>query len=347
MQKKTGILLLNLGTPDSPTTKDVRIYLREFLTDLRVIDMNKLANFLLVNFMIVPFRAPKSAEAYKLVWTDEGSPLLVHGRNLTKAVQQSLDQQSPGHYVVKLGMRYGKPSIQSVMQEFADEGIDKIRAFPLYPHFASATISSTMAKVYDCVSKVWNIPVLETVPVFYDNRDYIESMVTVAKETIADKSFDHYLFSYHGLPERHLSKSISSPDSRCLKNNNCCDNVTATNSQCYRAQCYATSRLLADGLGLDESKWSVAFQSRLGRDPWIKPYTDIVLTDLPKQGVKSLCIFSPAFVADCLETLEELNIRARADFLGAGGNEFMFIPSLNSHPKWVKTVCDMVTANDS
>lgn len=339
---RTGVLLLNLGTPEGPHTGPVRRYLRQFLSDPRVIDINPVGRYFLVNLIIVPFRAPKSAESYRKIWTEAGSPLLVHGRRLAELVQAELDTHSAGNYVVKLGMRYGEPSTESVLREFAAEGIGRIRALPLYPQYASASVGSSIEEVYRCASRVWNVPAIDMLPVFYNNPCFINSAVSVAQEALCAKKYDHYLFSFHGLPERQIIKSKDSPDSPCLKNEDCCRSISAVNRSCYRAQCFATARSIADKLELEKDKWSVSFQSRLGRDPWIQPFTDVVLTDLPQKGIKSLAIFSPAFVADCLETLEELNIRGRADYLGAGGEEYLFVPSLNTHPEWVKCVARMV-----
>ncbi len=338
----TGILLLNLGTPDSPQTGSVRRYLRQFLSDPRVIDISSLGRFLLVNLIIAPFRSSKSAEAYRLIWTDEGSPLLFHGQRLTELVQAELDKFSADRFVVKLAMRYGNPSIDSVLREFVSEGIDRIRVLPLYPQYASASVGSTIEEVYRCASGLWNVPVIEILPVFYNHPGYIKSSVLVAKEALGQRKFDHYLFSFHGLPERHILKSKDSSESRCLRDADCCQSISLINRNCYRAQCFATARSIAGQLGLEKSEWSVSFQSRLGRDPWIRPFTDFVFKELPSKGVKSLAIFSPAFVADCLETLEELNIRGRKDFLKAGGEEYLFVPSLNTHPEWVRCVTHMV-----
>ncbi len=349
-----GILLLNLGTPDSPTTGAVRRYLRQFLSDPRVMDISPIGRFFLLNFIILPLRSPKSAEAYRLVWTENGSPIIEHGRNLTKLVQQSLDAKTPNGYKVKLAMRYGQPSIENIMQEFHDEGIDSIKVVTLFPQYASATIGSSIEEVYRVANQQLNIPTITATPAYYDHPGYIGAFAevttkAVANEDVAIKDYDHYLFSFHGLPERHILKAEQedNPDQtkHCLIDGTCCQEITARNRNCYRAQCYATARGIAQELNLADGTWSVSFQSRLGREQWIEPYTDVRIEELAKSGVKSMAILSPAFVADCLETLEELGIRGKESFMEAGGEKFIMIPSLNTNPRWVETVVDIATTD--
>ncbi|MCH9030710.1 MAG: ferrochelatase [candidate division Zixibacteria bacterium] len=339
---RTGILLVNLGTTDAPTTSAVRKFLREFLSDPRVMDISPLGRYFLVNLIIVPFRSAKTAKAYQEIWGPEGSPILAHGKELAKRVQDELDQVSPNEFVVKLGMRYGNPSISKALDEFSQENINRLRILPLFPQYASATVGSAIESVYSVASSYWNMPTIETLPPFYDQTGYLDSVAEVSREALADESFDYYLFSFHGLPERHIKKSERAPQDRCLTEKDCCAQITGENHFCYRAHCYATAREIASRLQLDNTKWSVSFQSRLGRDPWIKPYTDEVTKELPGRGIKSLAVFSPAFVADCLETLEELGLRGAEDFELAGGKRYKMIPALNTHPSWVKVVVKMV-----
>jgi len=339
---RTGILLLNLGTTEAPTTTAVRKYLREFLSDPRVMDISALGRFLLVNLIIAPFRSPKSARAYQEIWGPKGSPLLVYGKELTERVQDELDRNSPGEFVVKLGMRYGKPSIREVLDEFARENIDRLKILTLFPQYASATVGSALESVYSGASSYLNVPFIEALPPFYDQTAYLDSVAEVAREALAGESFDYYLFSFHGLPERQIKKAEQASQNKCLTDKDCCARITSANHSCYRAQCFSTSREIASRLHLDAAKWSVSFQSRLGRDPWIKPYTDRITRELPSRGVKSLAVLSPAFVADCVETLEELGIRGAEDFKRAGGSKYKMIPSLNAHPSWVNAVVKMV-----
>ena len=334
-----GVLLVNLGTPDAPRTAEVRRYLREFLSDPRVIDMNPVGRAALLNLVILPFRPRKSAEAYAKVWTDRGSPLLVHGEALRDKVRERLGSEAP----VELAMRYGRPSIAAGLRALKDRGVDRVVVLPLYPQFASATTGSTLERVYREAGRFWNVPDLATVPAFYDHPGFIRSFTGVGRPVLEAMKPDRVLFSYHGLPERQVLRSDQS-GGHCLRSGTCCDAIGEVNRNCYRAQCFATSRLLARGLGLGADQWTVTFQSRLGRVPWIKPYTDLVLADLPRQGVKRVAVFSPAFVADCLETLEEIAIRGRETFLRAGGEDLRLVPSLNDHPGWIDTVVELVRA---
>jgi len=341
--KKTGVLLVNLGTPDSTSTADVRAYLREFLSDKRVIDIPAVARWLLLNLFILPFRPRKSAEAYKKIWMAEGSPLLVHTKNLTEKVAGLLSAKEE-RASVKYAMRYGRPSIQSALEEFDREGVSRIVVFLLFPQYSTAARGSASVEIFRAASHFWNTPDLIILEEFYNHPGYIESFAKIASAEMAGfekktgEKVDHVLFSYHGVPERQIRKSDTSGD--CLTDG-CC--VSGGKSYCYRSQCFETSRLLARSLGLKDNTWSNSFQSRLGRTVWIAPYTDVVIKELPAKGVKNLLIFSPAFACDCLETLEELDIRAREDFLAAGGKNFIFIPSLNGHPYWAEQVAGMIS----
>jgi ferrochelatase len=332
-----GLLLVNLGTPEEPTPGAVRRYLRQFLSDPRVIDINPIGRALLLNLVILPFRPKKSAAAYRLIWTDRGSPLLVHGRDLADRVGAELGAD----WAVELAMRYGEPNIGGALDRLRDAGVSDIVVLPLYPHAAASSFGSSLEAVYQAAAERWNVPHLHVVPPFHAEPGFIEAFARVGEPAIAALGADHVLFSYHGLPERHMRKSDYS-GRHCLASPGCCDSIGVANRDCYRAQCYATTRALVARLGLREGGYSTSFQSRLGRTPWIQPYTDQVLLELAGRGVKRVAVFCPAFVADCLETLEEIGMRARADFQAAGGDTLELIPSLNSEPVWVEALEQLI-----
>ena len=331
---KTGLLLVNLGTPDSPEVPDVRRYLKEFLSDPRVLDIGAAKRAIVLNAFILPFRPKESAEAYRTIWTERGSPLLTNGIDLAEKVRAELGDDVQ----VEVAMRYQNPSIASALTKFRESGVDQITVFPLFPHNSSSAWASAVEKVFVEAAKGWDIPSLRVVPPFYDHPDFIGAFASVGRPVLDEFRPDRVLLSYHGLPERHVIKSDQSGGRHCLQSGDCCAQIVQANRLCYRAQCYATSRALAAALELEDDTWEVAFQSRLGRDPWIQPYTDERVEELAKSGVKRLAIFSPAFVADCLETLEELAIRAKEDFVAAGGEDLKLVPSLNSSPEWVRAV---------
>lgn len=335
---KTGLLLINLGTPNSPAPSDVRPYLREFLMDPRVIDLPAFKRWLLVNLILI--RRPKaSGEAYEKVWTEEGSPLLVFSQQLTKKVAALLPDID-----VRLAMRYGNPSIASTLREMRDAGVDKLVVFPLYPQYSSAANGSSLEKVFVEASKLWNVPEIETIPPFYDHPGFIEANAAVAAPIIERCDPEKVYFSFHGLPERHVRKSDESGD-HCLQKKDCSLSLCEANRHCYRAQCYETARLLADRLNIPEEKRVICFQSRLGRDPWIKPYTDEVTVADAKAGVRKAVMLSPAFVSDCLETLEELGMRAVEDWQAAGGERLDVVPCINADDLWVEALIDIVRSN--
>jgi len=331
----TGLLLINLGTPDAPTTSAVRRYLREFLSDPRVVDINPVGRALLLHLIILPTRPAKSAAAYRAVWDDQrGSPLLAFSKDLTAGVQAKLGDS----WRVALAMRYGTPSIESALEALRSAAVDRIVVLPLYPQYAASSTATSVARVMELVGARWDVVPLDFVPAFYADPGFLGAFAAVAKPVLAEARADHVLFSFHGLPERQIHKSDPS-GVHCLHNTNCCDTITATNQSCYRAQCYSTARDLASRLGLTD--YTVCFQSRLGRTPWIQPHTDVLLDELAKQGKKRLAVLCPAFVADCLETLEEIGIRAREQFKAAGGEELTLVPSLNATPAWIDAVCAM------
>jgi ferrochelatase len=334
---KTGLLVVNLGTPDEPRAGAVRRYLRQFLSDPRVIDINAIGRALLLNLFILPFRPKKSAEAYAKIWTERGSPLLFHSQDLCAALRTRLGDG----WVVELGMRYQQPSLDAALGRLAAAGADRIVVLPLYPQYSASSTGSSIEEIFRIASRLWVVPSLAFVEPFYDDPGFIAAFGAVGAPILAAERPDHVLFSFHGLPERHMHKADTT-GSHCLASAGCCDRIVDANRHCYRAQCFATARLLAAELGLAAGTWSVSFQSRLGRTPWIRPYTDVVIPELAAKGTKRLAVFCPAFTADCLETLEEIGMRARAQFKGAGGTELTLVPSLNATPAWVDAVIGLV-----
>ncbi len=335
--EQRGFLLVNLGTPDAPRVAEVRRYLAEFLSDPRVLDIGTVARALLLHFVILPRRPYTTARAYQSIWTARGSPLLVHGQDLAEKLQAALGDT----HRVELAMRYQSPSIAGALARLRSLAIDRITVFPLFPQFSSAAWGSAVEKVFIEAGKLWNVPWLHVVPPYYDHPAFLEAWVGAAAPRLAEFRPDLVLFSFHGLPERHLRKSDSAPGGHCLRATDCCDGVRAENRHCYRAQCFATSRALALRLGVASGAWEVSFQSRLGRDPWIRPYTDERLRELPREGRRRVAVLSPSFTADCLETLEEIAIRGREEFRAHGGEELLLVPSLNSDPRWVQAIVEI------
>jgi len=325
-----GILLLNLGTPEAPTSPAVRRYLREFLSDPRVIDIHPVARKLLLELIILPTRPRKSAAAYAKVWTAEGSPLLTFSRALEQKVRAAL---GPGH-LVELAMRYGQPSITGALERMRAGGVTRLVVAPLYPQYSSAATGSSLEAVFAALASQHVVTPVSVLPAFYDDPGFISAFAAIGAPVLASEQPDHVLFSFHGLPERHVKASDHS-GRHCLQSAGCCDAIGVANRDCYRAQCFATARALAARLALQPGRWSVCFQSRLGRTPWIKPWTDVRLDELAREGKKRLVVFSPAFVADCLETLEEIGLRASEQFTAAGGERVTLVPSLNASDAWV------------
>lgn len=333
---RTGVLLVNTGSPASPGVADVRAYLRQFLSDPRVVDLPALGRWLLLNFIILPFRPRRSAHAYRQVWTARGAPLLVHGQDLAHGVQAAL---GPAADVV-LAMRYGNPSIGSVLDQWAHAGVRRIVVVPLFPHHASASWGSAVDAVYTHASTLASVPALHVVPPFFAEPEFLDPVAAGLRAACALHAPDHVVLSYHGVPERHVRRTDLT-GSHCLASPDCCAATDAAESACYRAQCMATSRLLIARAGLDPARVATAFQSRLGRTPWIGPATDAVLTDLHRHGKRKVVIAAPSFVADCLETVEELGLRARADF-SADGGELVLIPCLNAQPDWCAGLASLI-----
>lgn len=333
---KTGVLIVNLGTPDSPNTPDVRKYLREFLMDGRVIDIPAIGRWPLVNLIIAPFRSPKSAKIYQELWEERGSPLKFYGEDVEKMLQEKLGDD----YVVKLAMRYQSPSMDDGLEQFRKSGFQKIILVPFFPQYASASTGSVFEKAMKIVGSWQVIPEIKFTNTFYDHPKFIEHFVKTARKYMAENHFDHFLFSYHGLPERHMRKGDCTGE--VCKLGSCCDTLHSMNQLCYRAQCFATTRLMVKELGLAEGTYTTSFQSRLGNDPWIKPYTDDVIKDLAKSGKKSVLAFSPAFVSDCLETTIEVGEEYKEIFEEHGGEHWQLVESLNNSPLWVELLEDLV-----
>lgn len=328
---KTGVLLVNLGTPDSPSVSDVRKYLREFLNDPRVIDIPAISRFLLVNLIIVPFRSPKSAALYKEIWREDGSsPLLYYSIKQKESLQESLGKS----FDVELAMRYQSPSIDSALEKFKNPIYKKIKIFPLFPQYASASTGSVQEKIMKIVSRWEVIPEIEFIGNFCNDEGFIESFVECGKK-YNHAAYDHILFSFHGLPERQILKADG--NNHCLKGD-CCASLNEKNYSCYRAQCHSTARLIAERLNISEEKYTICFQSRLGKDPWIKPYSDKVIIERAKSGDKKLLIFAPAFVSDCLETLYEIRVEYDELFEKYGGEKIEMVESLNDSPRWIRAM---------
>ncbi len=328
MTQKTGVLLIQLGTPDSPSTLDVAKYLGEFLNDPRVVDLPWLARKLLVNGIIVPFRSPKSAKIYKQLWELGGgkSPLLTYSERAKKLLQARFG----GEVVVEMAMRYQNPSIESVLERMRLANYSRIVLIPLFPHYASASTGSAIAKAMEIIQRWWVIPEISTVAQFYDQPDYLDAVIDRAREFRLD-DYDHILFSYHGLPERQVDKVY--PDDLC-SNQPCETELNDANQFCYKATCYATTRLLAERLGLAESRYTTCFQSRLN-GKWIEPFSDKIVEEWAAKGAKKLLVFSPAFVADCLETLVEIGEEYQTLFTAKGGEKVQLVPSCNDHPRFI------------
>lgn len=333
---KEAILLINLGTPDSPEPGKVGKYLTQFLNDKRVIDINAIGRFILVNMIIVPFRSFRSSKLYKAIWTKEGSPLLLHSIDLQKKLQQIV----PENIHVELAMRYQRPSIASALENIRKLRPEKIHIIPLYPQYASSSTGSTLEEVLRLI-KGWEvIPSLNVISKFYDHPKFVEALVNEAKNFDVN-AYDHILFSYHGLPERQILKGSVHYGNNTCQMGECCNKITPNNRFCYRANSMETTRQLVKALNIPEGKYTSAFQSRLD-NKWLKPYSDKVVAELAEKGVKKLLVFSPAFVADCLETIHEIGTEYQEIFEEHGGEKVTLVPSLNSSDVWVKALKDIV-----
>lgn len=329
---KKALLLMNLGSPDSIAVKDVKKYLDEFLMDERVIDSPYILRALLVKGIIVPFRSPKTAHAYSTIWTKEGSPLVLLTKQLRAALQLQTDMP------IEIAMRYGNPSPQKAFEDLKNKypHLDEVVLLPLYPHYAMSSYETAVEYAKKIHTKGKYPFRLSIIPPYYNDADYINAMAENIKPYLS-QPYDHILFSYHGIPERHIHKSDPT-GSHCLQSPDCCEVDSPAHATCYRYQCFTTTQLVAAQLNIPKEKYSISFQSRLGRTPWLKPYTDFRLEEMPKEGIKNLLILCPAFVSDCLETLEEIAIRGKESFINAGGQSYTMIPCLNVSPAWIKTI---------
>lgn len=338
--KKRNILLVNLGSPDDPSPSAVGRYLREFLMDAFVIDIPYVLRWILVKLLIVPRRKFRSSHAYKKVWTPLGSPLIIN----TKKFAEKLQSHRPD-WNVRWAMRYGNPSFTKVFTQLLNESDGLLEIVPLYPQYAKSSTGTCWNLAYKLARKHNALRRVRVLREFYDHPSFIESFIEQASVSMQSFKPDHVLFSFHGLPEHHIQE-LDMSGSHCLKKPGCCDQITDVNVRCYRAQSFATARRIADGLKLPADGYSVSFQSRLGSRPWIKPYTDVRLTELANSGTKHVLVICASFVADCLETLEEIQIQAKGDFNHVAGGELNLVPSLNDTLKWIESFSDMMDDSD-
>ncbi|WP_055447412.1 ferrochelatase [Lacinutrix mariniflava] len=330
-----GILLVNLGSPESPEPKDVKKYLGEFLMDERVIDLPLIARTALVKGIILNTRPKASAAAYKKIWWEDGSPLIVLSERLQKKVQEEVD------FPVALAMRYGSMTIKKGLQELVDKGCDEVFLIPLYPQFAMATVETIVVLAEEIRAEYFPKLKIESIKPFYNNPEYISALANSIKDDLKDKKYEHLLFSYHGVPERHIRKSDITK-SHCKIDGSCCETASKAHEFCYRHQCKEVTRLVGEYLKLEPDTYSTSFQSRLGFDPWLQPYTDRTIERLGKKGVKTMAIATPAFVSDCLETLEEIAMEGEEIFHEMGGKDFTTIPCLNTNKDWVSFLANQI-----
>ncbi|MBI6925243.1 ferrochelatase [Pseudomonas putida] len=330
-----ALLLVNLGSPASTSVADVRRYLNQFLMDPYVVDLPWPIRRLLVSLILIK-RPEQSAHAYASIWWDEGSPLVV----LTRRLQTAMVDHWP-HGPVEIAMRYGEPALPQVLERLAAQGISKVTLAPLYPQFADSTVTTVVELARQTITEQQLPLQMRVLQPFYDDPDYIDALVASARPYL-EQDYDHLLLSFHGLPERHLKKLFPGGTKHDLRAPECCEGASAqVRAVCYRGQCQATARAFATKLGIPAGKWSVSFQSRLGRDKWIEPYTEARLDELAQAGVKKLLVMCPAFVADCIETLEEIGMRGSEQFVEAGGQELVLVPCMNEHPEWVRVLAKL------
>lgn len=338
-----GVLLTNLGSPDEATPEAVKPYLKQFLMDPYVIDTAYPLRYFLVNFLIVPKRSHESAEAYQKIWTAKGSPLVSYTKELTEKIKKIQGKDTP----IEFAMRYGNPSLEKGLSDLISQGVDDLLIVPLYPQYAWASSASTEAECEKLLKKLRYKGKAKFLDAFYKDPRYINASAEIyKKQLLQHETFDHYLFSYHGIPERHLKYTDASlGNNYCLKTDNCCEKPCEANKNCYKHHCWVNTELVSAELNLDPNKVSISFQSRLGKDPWITPFTDLEYERLAKQGVKRLAVFCPSFVADCLETIEEIGMRGEEDFKKAGGEELVMISSLNAEEEWVTALSEMIKSD--
>lgn len=334
---RQAALFVNLGSPASYKVADVRSYLREFLSDARVLDTHPLIRWLVLNLFILPFRPSRSAAAYRKVWTPEGSPLVVMTRRQRDLVRKTLDD-----FPIEVAMRYGQPSIDTAIARLKQQDVESLYVLPLYPHYAMSSYETVVAKATESIARQMPHLRVSFLQPFYQDPGYIAALVESA-EPYLTKDYDRLLFSFHGLPERHLRRADPSK-AHCLHISDCCHTASPVHATCYRHQCFKTVEAFVARAGISQGTYSVSFQSRLGREPWLRPYTDEEFIRLAQTGVKKLRVLCPAFVSDCLETLEEISIEGRKVFLEAGGESFQLIPCLNDHPAWITFLREKIAA---
>ena len=337
---RVGVLLINLGTPDAPTPEAVGRYLRQFLMDGFVIDVPQPLRWFLVNVMIVPRRKRQSAKAYQKVQLSEGSPLRVYTRELAEKVAARLAVDGD-RFVVEYAMRYGNPSIASALERLRTRDVSRLIVMPMYPQYAESSYRTAVEETKKRAGEVGLADRLSFFPTFYDRADFIKACAGRVRDGVGAWPVEHFVFSFHSLPVRHLQR-LDATQAHCLVKSDCCDSISTINQNCYRAQCIFTARAIARELGLKEDGYSISFQSRLGKAEWLGPQTEDVLRKLADAGVRRVAVSCPSFVADCLETVEEIGIRGHDTFIAAGGEELRLIPSLNSDPVWVEAVVDWI-----
>ncbi len=336
VKPRKGVLFINLGSPDSPDIADIRKYLKEFLSDKRVMTMPAILRWMIVNLFIAPFRPAAIQKNYQSIWNEEGFPLIVHGKELTAAVSRLLGEE----YLIELAMRYGKPTLHKSLEHLRHSSLEKLLIFPLFPQYASATTGSIVEKTMDIIKSWTVIPELKIISSFYQHSAFIHAWISQAKPFLESKP-DHILFSFHGLPESHIAAADVS-GRHCLQDVNCCQTDSKYHSGCYRAQCFKTASSLTKKLGLSESQVSISFQSRLGKAKWLEPLTIHHVKQLAGRGIKNLLVFCPSFVADCLETTYEIQDEVKSEFLASGGENLSLVPSLNSSQSWIEGLVAMV-----
>ncbi len=330
-----GLLFLNIGTPTTSDLPGVRRYLKEFLMDPLILNMPLWLRWCLVHGVILPRHAHQSCAAYQKIWTSRGSPLRFHSLDLVEAVQNKLSPDA----LVRCAMRYGQPSIEDALKDLIQQkNIQTLTIFPLYPQYALATTESSLREVFRILKKLHSNCPVQVIPPFYQHPAFIHAWAHRFRSEVETFDYDHVLLSFHGLPESHLHQTDASPGQHCLRSTSCCDSIQAVNQQCYRAHCYQTAKLLAQELALPKGSYQIGFQSRFGKMPWIQPWTETFLRQLPQQGIQRLVVCSPSFVADGLETLEEIQIRGRETWIRAGGKDLKLIPSLNASEVWVQAI---------
>jgi ferrochelatase len=340
---RTGVLLINIGTPDEATPEAVGRYLREFLMDSYVLDMPFIKRWLLVNRIIVPRRKHYSAQHYQEIQTEEGSPLMFHTKRFAAGLSAELSNND-GEYVVEIGMRYGNPSIQTALSKLQKSNVERVVVVPLYPQYTQSSFETAVVEAKKRAQQLGFGNQLSFVKPFYADAGFIKAFAERIEDYLGERELDHVVFSYHGIPVRHI-KQIDPSKEHCFGSNDCCAEIGVVNQNCYRAQCFATSRAIARELSLEADRYTTCFQSQFGKDEWIGPSLENLLRELPGRGLRRVAVVCPSFVADCLETLEEIGIRGSQEFKEAGGDELSLVPCLNSDPAWIKAAANIIVGS--